>query len=88
MAQPLGWIASWVKGQLFTGRYFDLLPDKIDAGRHFRHRMLDLDPGVDLHKIKMPLPVQKKFHGTGIDIMTASAARTAIRAHGLPQIWA
>ena len=46
-----------------TVRNLQLPRNQIGAGHHFSHRMLDLQPGVHFHEIKVLMLVHKKFNG-------------------------
>ena len=43
----------------------DLLADEVDAGGRLGHRVLDLDPAVDLDEVEVPLPVQQELERPG-----------------------
>jgi hypothetical protein len=47
------------KAQLLTGGHADLLLHDVDSGRHFGHRMLDLDPRVHLDEEELVVLVQE-----------------------------
>src|SRR5262249_36121518 len=54
--------------QTLTGSDHDLVPDDVDAGNHFSHRMLDLNAGVHLHEIEVPFFVDREFKVSDIGI--------------------
>src|SRR5204863_4249074 len=54
--------------QPLAGRDENLIPDQIDAGDEFRHRVLDLDAGVHFHKIKILSLVHQKLERAYIRI--------------------
>ena len=55
--------------QFFAKCQFDLSPDDVNAGHHFRNSMFYLDPGIDLHEIVIQILVYQEFYGTGIGII-------------------
>ena len=65
----------------------ELLPDDVDPRHHLRHRMLDLQPGVHLEEVEVPVAVHEELHGPGVDVADGRgqpAGRLAhARAHGL-----
>ena len=40
--------------------------DEVDAGHQLRHRMLDLDAGVDLDEVEIVLLVDEELAGAGV----------------------
>ena len=42
----------------------ELLPYHVDSGHHLRHRMLHLEPPVDLQEIGVPVLIHEVFHGS------------------------
>ena len=57
-----------VEGKGFTGCNRDLLLDEIDAGDKFGDGMLNLEPGIHLHEIVIPVAVQE-LDRSGIGIV-------------------
>jgi len=50
--------------------------DQVDPRDHFRHRMLDLNSGVDLHEVEALLGIDQELDGTG---------RVVLRFPGQPE---
>src|SRR5918999_1693848 len=48
-----------------AGRQPNLLGDQVDAGQHLGHRMLHLDPAVDLDEVEVPGSVEQELQGAG-----------------------
>ena len=63
----------------------DLLFDEIDAGDHFRHRMLHLDARVHLHEVELPVLIQQKLDGAGIDVVYGARSIHRQTSHFLSQ---
>ena len=53
----------------------ELLPDEIDAGDEFGHRMLHLQPGVELDEVVRTIGCQQKLERAGVQV--ADRARRA-----------
>ncbi len=71
-----------IKGDILLGEAnrlaagnLNLLLHQIDPRHHFRHWMLDLDPGVHFHEVEVIILIEKKLHRTRTDV-----------AHGLCSI--
>ena len=47
----------------------NLFLDQIDTRHHFSNRMLHLNPGIDLHEVKVSFLIQKKLHRPDIAIV-------------------
>ena len=47
----------------------DLFLDEIDAGDHFRDRVLDLDARVHFHEKEVVVLVEQEFHRADVPIM-------------------
>ncbi len=63
----------------------DLLSHKIDPGDHFRHRMLDLQPGVHLDKIKLVIGIDQEFNGASVGVVNRLGHRQGRLGHAVPQ---
>ena len=49
-------------GKMLPQRDQNLLPDQIDTGPEFRHRVLNLQTRVDLKEVEIPPFIQDKLH--------------------------
>ena len=58
-----------LKREFFAGGHAQLGLDQIDAGDHFRDRMLDLDAGVDFDKVKVALAIDDELDGAGVGVI-------------------
>ncbi len=67
--------------QGFTPRNAQLLVHEIDTGHHFRDRMLDLQAGVHLQKIKLPIRSEDKLDRPGTGIMHCAGQAQRRRRH-------
>ena len=65
--------------ELRTGRNQDLALDQIHVRDHFRNRMFDLNAGVHLDEVQLPVLVHQKFNRAGVhDIRSRSASCISI----------
>ena len=62
--------------QLFACRNVNLLLHDVDAGDHFCHRMLNLDPGIHFNEIKFAFFIQE-FKGAGAAVTDLAASFSA-----------
>ena len=53
------------QAQRVSGREPDLLDDQVDPGQRLGHRVLDLDPAVDLDEVEVAIRVQQELEGPG-----------------------
>jgi hypothetical protein len=77
MAWPRWLTSSWREGDRLAGRHPDLQLDQIDAGHHFRDRVLHLQASVHLQEIEIALAIDQKLQRAGVDVATARTAATA-----------
>jgi len=74
-----------LEAQRLAGGDADLLADQVDAGDQLRHRVLDLDAGVDLNEVKLVFLVDQELAGTGILVLGgpdhAQSSLADLRAH-------
>ena len=68
--------------EFLSGRKPDLFFYQIDSRSQFRDRMLHLDAGIDLDKIKFTIRIQQKFNGAGIDIINGPGRCNSGFSHG------
>ena len=69
IAWPCGTMSCCSDAERIAARDFELQPDEVDAGDHFRDRMLDLDARVDLHEIEIvALDVVEKLDRAGVAV--------------------
>ena len=62
----------------------DLLGDDVDSRHHLRNRVLDLEPGVDLHEPELPLLlVVEELDGAGVDVAGMARHPDGRPAHGI-----
>ena len=59
---------------------------QIQPGDGFGHRVFDLEPGVHLHEIKLPLGVEQKLHGACADVAHGAGAVHRHLPHACPQL--
>jgi hypothetical protein len=61
-------------GEHLTGGDADLPLDEVDAGDHFRHRMLHLEPGVHFHEEELVRGVvrNEELHRAGAGVVDAA----------------
>ena len=55
-------------GQRMAGRDQQLGPDQVDVGALLGHRVLDLQPGVDLQEGQLAPRREQELHGAGVDV--------------------
>src|SRR5688572_25861786 len=58
-----------LEGEPFAGRDADLFLDDIDARNPLRDRVLDLDAGIDLEEVEVPLVVEQELEGAGVGVL-------------------
>ncbi len=73
-------------GQRLAGSNPDLLLNELAAHHFFRHRVLNLDPGIHLHEIEiLSLLVDKILDGAGVLIVDRLDQRYRCLAHALAE---
>ena len=68
--------------ELIARRHPDHLFDQIDTGDEFRHRVLDLKPGVHLEKVEILVAVDDELDGPGAGIADGFRKCAGLFAHG------
>jgi hypothetical protein len=53
------------RGERLAGREANLLGDQVDPGQRLGHRMLDLDPAVDLDEVEVSPRVEQELERPG-----------------------
>ena len=69
-------------GQALAAGHPQLPLDQIQAGDHFSHRMLDLQPGIHLHEVEGAAGIHDEFDRTGADIADRAGRRHCGLSHG------
>ena len=72
------------EGQRLAGGDGDLRLDQIDAGHHFGHGMLDLNPRVDFDEVEVVVLVEDELDGARIGVVGGLDQTHGRFAHGLP----
>ena len=72
--------------QRFAGGHAQLPFHQVQAGDHFGDRVLDLQPGVDLHEIEVAVRIDDELHGAGVDIPDRTRGGDRGLAHGRAQL--
>ena len=72
--------------QRLPGRDPDLLYDQIQPRNHLSNRMLNLNPGIHFHKIKILVFVQQKLYGPRVFISHCPGSLNRCLSHLLPQL--
>ena len=83
MATPRARMSSCCERQRLAGGHADLGLDQVDAGDHFRHRMLHLDAGVHLDEVEVALPVDDELDRAGVGVVGGLDQPHGRVAHGL-----
>ena len=73
IAQPRTHDVFLLERQRLAGGDADLRLDQVDAGDHFRDRMLDLDAGVHLDEVEVALLVDDELDGAGVVVVGQSS---------------
>ena len=61
IAWPRNSTSDWLEPERLAGGDPDLERDEVDAGQHLGHRVLDLDPAVDLDEVEVALAVDEEL---------------------------
>jgi len=62
-----------VTGERLAGGDANLLADDIDAGAHLGHRMLDLEPCVQLDEVEAAVRAEQELEGAGVAVADGTA---------------
>ena len=72
-------------GHRFTRCNQQLPLHQIKTGNHLGNRMLNLKPGVHLHKIEGTILIKKKLDRAGTDVLDGSRSSNSRSPHLLPE---
>ncbi len=85
IAAPRCWTSSCVNHKRLAGGHADLRFDQVDARHHFRHRMLDLNAGVDFDEVKIAGLIDDEFDRAGVGVAGRFHQPHGRLAHRLPR---
>ena len=80
MAWPRNATSAWLKPSGSPAAMRICVGDEVDAGQHLGHRVLDLDPAVDLDEVEAPRRVDEELERA--DVLVAGGDDGPERALG------
>ena len=83
IAWPRCGTSAWVMPERLAGRDPDLEGDEVDAGEHLGHRVLDLDPAVDLDEVGVAVVVDEELERADV-LVAGGDDRAGSRAPRAP----
>ena len=72
--------------QRLAGRHVELQPHQVEAGDQLGHRVLDLEPGVDLEEEEPAVGGKQELHGAGAQVAQRPTGLDRGRAHRLAEV--